>query len=68
MSFLAGRDEAGYEDAEELIADLETLVNCGLVSWIRQVGGPTRYGVAPRGDDDGGGELGAVAGDVFPAG
>ena len=68
MSIFTGRDEAGCDDAEKLVADLEMLVNCGLVAMIRQVGGPTRYGVAPRGDDDGGGELGAGAGDVFSAG
>ena len=68
MSILAGRDEAGYDVAETLVADLEKLVNCGLVTMIRQVGGPTRYGIAPRGDDDGGGDLVAVAGDVFAAG
>jgi hypothetical protein len=65
MPILAGRDEAGHDEVEELIADLETLVSCGLVTKIRQIGGQTRYGVAARGDDRGGGELGAVAGDVF---
>jgi hypothetical protein len=68
MLIFAGRDESGYDEADELIADLEMLVNCGLVTMIRQVGGPTRYGVAPRGDDRGGDEPGTVVGDVFSAG
>ena len=68
MSTLAGRDEAGYDAAEELIADLAALVNCGLVTTVRQVGGPTRYRVAARDDDAEDGEPNAAWGDVFSAG
>lgn len=68
MSILAGRDGAGYDEAEELIADLATLVNCGLVTRVRQVGGPTRYRIAAQHDDDDGDELDAGPGVVFSAG
>jgi hypothetical protein len=68
MSILAGRDEAGYDAAEELIADLAALVNRGLITRVRQVGGPTRYALVPQGDDDDGGGLSPGSGAVFSAG
>jgi len=68
MSIFAWPDGARYDEADELIADLEKLVNCGLVTRVRRVGGPTRYSIAPPDDDHGGGELEAARGAVFSAG
>jgi hypothetical protein len=68
MPILGRRDETGYDDAEELIADLKELVDCGLITTVRAVGGPTRYRVAARDDDDGGNEWDPAPGAVFSAG
>ncbi len=68
MSILARRDDTEYDDAEELIADLKKLVDCGLVTTVREVGGPTRYCFAARDDDEGGDEWDPAPGAVFPAG
>lgn len=68
MSILAGREERGYDQAEELVADLGKLVSCGIIVAVREVGGPTRYCVAPQDGDDGGGELHPTPGAVFSAG
>jgi hypothetical protein len=65
MLNFAGRDEVGYDEAEELIADLEALVRCGLVTAVRVVGGETRYGLAARDGDNRDGEPDALPGDVF---
>jgi hypothetical protein len=35
---------ADLEEAEQLIADLATLVDAGLITARRQLGGPVRYG------------------------
>lgn len=68
MSILGRPDDVGYDEAEELVADLETLVSCGLVTTIREVGGPTRYGVTPRDDDRDGGEADAAPDAILSAG
>ncbi len=64
MSILGEPDDVGYDEAEELVADLKMLVNCGFITAIREVGGPTRYGVAPRDDDSDEGDEG-IAGDAI---
>jgi hypothetical protein len=41
---VAPQSEADLADADELIADLAALVDAGLVTVRRQLGGPVRYG------------------------
>ena len=42
---------AELDEAEQLVADLATLVDAGLVSVRRQLGGPARYGAVVNLDD-----------------
>jgi hypothetical protein len=37
-----------HDDEAAVIADLDILINCGLVVAVREPGGATRYGIAPR--------------------
>jgi hypothetical protein len=39
------------DEAEQLVGDLAALVDAGLVSVRRQLGGPARYGIAMNLDD-----------------
>jgi hypothetical protein len=42
----AGPSPAELDEAEQLVADLAALMDAGLVSVRRQLGGPARYGTA----------------------
>jgi hypothetical protein len=69
MSISGGRDTRRYDEAEELMADLEALVSYGLITAVREVGGQTRYCLAPRdGDPSSSGDVGVAPGAVFAAG
>jgi hypothetical protein len=46
-----GPSPAELDEAEQLVADLATLVDAGLVSVRRQLGGPARYGAVVDLDD-----------------
>ncbi len=41
-----GQSASDLEEADQLIADLAALVEAGLVTVRRQLGGPVRYGAA----------------------
>ena len=53
------------ERAAALIADLERLLNCGLIVAIREPGGATRYDVATRSRDHAGDACGLAADDAI---